>query len=87
MRRPSLAREALGFSPLVQASGAHPSDIESVRFMPTVAGPAVFFAWRPAAEWASDARTGGGEALVLIWFAIYCDGRVVVRNGAHAPIL
>ena len=54
MPRPSAAREALGFSPLVQAHGAHASGVERVPLVAAGAEPVVFFAGRPAAQWAVD---------------------------------
>jgi hypothetical protein len=55
MRRPSAARETLGFSPLVQARGAHASGVERVPLVAAGAEPLVFFAGRPHAERAADA--------------------------------
>jgi hypothetical protein len=56
MRRPSGARKALSFSPLVEAGWADASRVEGVPLIPALAKPLVFFAGRPAAEWAPDAR-------------------------------
>jgi len=56
MQRPSAARKALGFSPLVQAGWADASSIERVPRMTALAEPFVFLAGRPAAEGAPDAR-------------------------------
>ena len=56
MRRPAAARKALSFSPLVQARRADASSIEGVPFVSATTRPSVFFAGRPAAQWASDAR-------------------------------
>ena len=57
MRRPSAAREALRFSPLVQAGWADASRIESVPLVTAGAEPLVFFAGRPAAERALSLST------------------------------
>jgi hypothetical protein len=73
MWRPSAAREALGLSPLVKASGAYSSRIESVPLIAAGAEPAIFFAGRPAAERAADARAGGIVALFFFKFAIQND--------------
>jgi hypothetical protein len=48
VRRPAGAQEALGFSPLVQASGAHASGVECVPLMASGAKPFIFLAGRPA---------------------------------------
>jgi hypothetical protein len=45
----------------------------------------VVLAWRPAAEWASDAWAGGVEAFLLLRFQN--QGRFVVRQAAHAQLL
>jgi len=71
MRRPSAAREALSLSPLVKASWADASRIEGIPLISAGAKPFVFFAGRPAAEWAADARTGGIVALVLLKLVIH----------------
>ena len=47
MRRPSTAREALRFSPLMEAGWAHASRIESIPFDSAGAKPFVFLSWRP----------------------------------------
>lgn len=57
MFRPSTAREALSFFPLVQASWAYASSVEGVPHVTAGAGPAILFARRPAAERATDAWT------------------------------
>ena len=87
MRRPPATREALRRSPLMKAGGTHPARVECVPLIATGAEPFVLFARRPAAEWASDARTSGIETLLLIWLAIDNDRRVVVREGTHTAIL
>jgi hypothetical protein len=43
-------------------------------------------AGRKAAERAADASTCGIEAVVVIWFAIYYDG-LVILDCRHDPIL
>ena len=50
MRLPSTAREALGFTPLVQARRADGSRIGRVPLAPAGVEPFVFLARRPAAE-------------------------------------
>src|ERR1700746_178092 len=60
VRRPSAAREALGFSPLVQAGWTDASRIECVPFVAADAEPFVFLPWRPAAKRAADAEAGCG---------------------------
>src|SRR5215468_62832 len=47
MRRPSAAREALGFSPLVKARRADTARFESIPFIAALAEPFVFLARRP----------------------------------------
>ncbi len=69
----------------MKARGADSPGVERVPFMPTIAGPAVFLARRPTAEWASDARAGGFVALVLNRLAI--NNRLVIFDGTHASIL
>jgi hypothetical protein len=56
MRRPSAAREALRFSPLVKASWADASSVERVPRMTALAEPLVVLAGRPPAERAADVR-------------------------------
>jgi len=89
MRRPSAARKALGFSPLVQASRAYASRVEGIPLVAAGAEPLVFFAGRPAAQRATDARLGRALALLLFSLAIQNHGGVgrVIREGAHAPPL
>jgi hypothetical protein len=58
MRRPSAARQALGFSPLMQASGADASRIKGIPRMTALAEPLVFFSWQPTAQRAADLRAG-----------------------------
>jgi hypothetical protein len=70
MRRPSAAREALGLSPVVQAGWTDASCIESIPFESASAEPVIFFAGRPAAEWAANARAGRAEVFFLVEFAI-----------------
>lgn len=83
MRRPSAARQTLGFSPLVDACWAHASSIERVPFMPAGAEPFVFLAWRPAAEGAADVRFGRACALVFLKLAVWNDDWIV-RDWTHA---
>jgi hypothetical protein len=56
MWRPPCARETLRLSPLVKARWAHASGVERIPLVAALAEPLVFFAGRPAAEWAADAR-------------------------------
>lgn len=54
---------------------------------PAVTRPEIVFAWRPAAERASNADAGGFEALILIGLAIQHYGRIVIGGCAHAPVI
>jgi hypothetical protein len=63
--RPPLAREALRWSPLLEAGGADPARIERVPLIAAPAEPFVVFAGRPAAERAADAW-GAGFLPILI---------------------
>ena len=83
MRRPSAAREALGFSPLAQASWADSTRVERVPLIPACAEPFVFLAGRPAAERAADAR---GFYLAEFLLAVWNDGRIV-GDGSHSSLL
>src|SRR3974390_274788 len=67
MRRPSAARAALRLSPLMKAGGADASRIECVPFIAARARPLVFFAWRPTAQWAADARRFRGACTLLLF--------------------
>jgi hypothetical protein len=87
VRRPTAARETLGFSPLVKAGWADASSVERVPRITALAEPLVLFAGRPAAERTSDAWAGGVEAFSLIKFGFQNQGRFVILHGAHAPIL
>ena len=69
MWRPARAREALGFSPLVQARRADGSRIERVPLAPAGAEPFVFLAGRSAAEGAPDAGAIGVEVFLLVGLA------------------
>ena len=72
MRRPLVAREALGLSPPMQAGWADAASIEGVPFMPAATRPSVFFAGRPAAERTADTRRFWG-LLLLFKLAIQND--------------
>jgi hypothetical protein len=72
MRRPSAAREALRFRPLVKASGADASRIKRVPFVSAGARPKVFLAGRPAALRAANARAGRIAALVFLKLVVQC---------------
>jgi hypothetical protein len=59
--------------------------LQSKRFILLPTSPESAAGWgasislgRKAAEWAADAGTCGIEAVVVIWFAIYYDGLVIV---------
>jgi len=80
MRRPSAAREALGFGPLVQARWTDASSVECVPLIPACAEQFVFLAGRPAAQRASDARLGRALAL-FVKFSIQNNCRL--RGAAH----
>jgi hypothetical protein len=69
----------------MEARGADSPCIERVPFVSAFTKPSVFFAGRPAAERASDARAGGVEVLLLIGFTIHNDG-LVILDGAHARL-
>jgi hypothetical protein len=56
MQRPTAAREALGFSPLMEARRTDTSSVEGVPFVSACAKPIVLLAGRPTAERAADAR-------------------------------
>lgn len=84
MRRPSTAREALRFSPLMEAGWAHASRIESIPFDSAGAKPFVFLSWRPSAQRAADAwrfRLAGFPLSSEI--AIWNNDRIV-SNRTHA---
>ena len=74
-------------SPLVEASRAHSSGVKRVPHAAAVTRPEIVFAWRPAAERASNAGAGGFEALILIGLAIQHYGRIVIGGCAHAPVI
>ena len=59
----------------METGWADASTIERVLFVSAVTRPSVFFAGRPAAERAADARTGGVEVFLLVGFAIQHNGR------------
>src|ERR1700722_18263165 len=75
MRRPAVARQALGFSPLAKAGRADAARVEGVPSMPTGAGPEVSLPGRPAAQRAPDAWAGRAEALILPKLGIQNRGR------------
>ena len=75
MRRPAGARETLRCSPLVEANGAHSSRFERIPLMAATTKPEVVLLGRPTTEWASNARAGWAEALLLIKLAIQNNGR------------
>lgn len=77
MPRPSATGQALGRSPLMQASWADASRIERVPLIAAGAEPFVFFAGRPAAEWAANAR--GAGALFL--------RKVAIQNSGFASVI
>ncbi len=53
----------------MNAGWAHPSRVEGVPLVSAVAKPFVFFARRPAAEWAADARRFGLAGFILFKLA------------------
>jgi hypothetical protein len=85
MRRPSAAREALRFSPLVKAGWADASRLECVPLIAACAEPPVFLAGRPTAKQAADARVGGIVALVESGFAIYNRGQHGYSHNRSLP--
>ena len=87
VRPPASTGEALCRSPLVEASRAHSSGVKRVPHAAAVTRPEIVFAWRPAAERASNAGAGGFEALILIGLAIQHYGRIVIGGCAHAPVI
>jgi hypothetical protein len=87
VRRPASTGEALCRSPMVEASRAHSSGVKRVPHAAAVTRPEMVFAWRPAAERASNAGAGGFEALILIGLAIQHYRRIVIGGCAHAPVI
>ena len=83
VQRPTAAREALRLSPLVQAGWADASRIEGIPLIAAGAEPFVFFARRPTAERAADARAGWIEAYLLLKLAVW-NADWVVRHRTHA---
>jgi hypothetical protein len=83
VQRPTAAREALRLSPLVQAGWADASRIEGIPLIAAGAEPFVFFAGRPTAERAADARAGWIEAYLLLKLAVW-NADWVVRHRTHA---
>ena len=81
MRRPTATREALSFSPVMEASWADSSRVECVPFVAAGAEPLVFFAGRPATERAADTR--GVGVLLLFEVEVWNDDRIV-RDRTHA---
>jgi len=83
MGRPSTAREALRFSPLMEAGWADASRIKGIPRMIALTEPEVFLAGRPAAERAEDARRLGRAGLLLLFkLAVWNDDRIV-GEGTH----
>jgi hypothetical protein len=77
VRRPSAAREALRFSPLVKASGADATCIERIPIEAACAKPFVLLPGRPAAERTADAGTRWFAALLFLKLAVWNDDRTV----------
>ena len=77
VRRPPLVREALGFSPLVQAGWADASGVKGIPSATAGAEPLVLPARRPAAERAPNAGAGGIKGFLLIWLAVDYEGSLV----------
>jgi len=87
MRRPSAAREALRFSPLVEAGWANTSRVERVPSATAGAEPLVFFAGRPPAQRAADTRRLRlSRLLIVLKLSVWSNDRIV-RNGSHAQLL
>jgi len=84
MRRPSAAREALGFAPLVKARGADPASIERVPLIAAGAEPSVFLAGRPAALRATDARRLRSAGLSLFLNLALWNNDRIVGDRSHA---
>lgn len=81
VRRPSAAREALCFSPLLKARRADTASIERVPFTAALAEPFVFLAGRPAAVRAPDAwRLRLGGLLFLFKLAVWNDDPIVGKQ-------
>jgi hypothetical protein len=77
MRRPSAAREALRFSPLVKARCADASRVKGVPLIAAGAKPFIFLAGRPAAERAADKwRLRLAGFLLLFKLAIWNNDRI-----------
>ena len=75
MRRPSAARQALRFSPSLEARWGDSPGVECVPFVAAGAEPFVFLSVRPAAERASEARRfRSAELLLFFKLAIYSSG-------------
>src|SRR5579872_151162 len=75
MRRPSAAREALGFAPLVEARRTHAACLKGIPRMTALTEPVIFLAGRPAAERASDAwRLRISRLLLFLKLAIQYVG-------------
>jgi len=81
MQRPSAAREALSFSPLVQASWADASRFEGI---PLIAARAKPFVRRPAAERAADARLFRLDWLFIFLKLAFWNKNRIVRDRSHA---
>jgi hypothetical protein len=71
---------------MMEAGGADFPGFEGVPHVAAITKPEVVLAGRPAAERASDSRTGWLVALVLIGLAIN-NNRLVILDGTHPPIL
>src|SRR5215469_1510019 len=84
MQRPSAAREAPSFSPLVQASWADASRFEGIPLIAARAKPFVLFAWRPAAERAADARRFRLDWLFIFLKLAFWNKNRIVRDRSHA---
>jgi len=84
MRRPFAAREALGFSPLVEAGWADASCIKSIPLIAAGAEPFVVFARRPTAQRAADVRRfRSAGALLFFKLAVWNDERII-SDRTHA---
>ena len=80
MGRPSTAREALRFSPLMEAGWADASRIKGIPRMTALTEPEVFLAGRPAAERAADARRlRRAGLLAFLNLAVWSNGGSIGR--------
>ena len=78
VRRPAATGKALGLIPLVKAGWADAARVEGIPLVPAGAEPFVFFAGRPAAQRAADARRlRSAGLLIFLKLALWNYGRIV----------